>query len=111
MPAASATALHAGVVEPSTKMVTVAPGSAVPETVGEGEVVEPSAGASTTGEAGAVASTVKVRGIEVAVGPELFAAVATATCGPSPNAGATVHDQLPEASAVVVQAGVVLPSR
>lgn len=77
VPLAEATTVQAGVVEPSTKTVTVLPASAVPVTVGLDELVAPSVGAVMTGAAGAVESTVKCRGA-VAADALLAASVATA---------------------------------
>ena len=110
LPAASATTLQATVLLPSTKIFTVKPGSALPETVGEGLVRAPSAGAVTVGDCGAVASIITVRDTDDAFMPALFEAVATKLCGPSESAVPTVQLQAPRASAVVVHTGVVPPS-
>lgn len=94
LPTASATAVHAGVVEPSMNTDTVEPGSALPETVGEADVVAPSAGAVSTGTAGPWVSTVKSRRVELL---ELLPAESRATAiklwAPSVSAVAGVHDQ------------------
>lgn len=87
--------------------VTSAPGSPVPEMVGDGLFVEePAAGAATAGATGATVSTVVDTGTE---GDEVFPAgsvwVAANRCVPSGRAEPSVQDHVPSAATVVVHTG------
>ncbi|EAU68165.1 Pea-VEAacid family [Stigmatella aurantiaca DW4/3-1] len=93
---------------PSTMMLTVLPGSAVPLYVGVlSLVIEPLAGVVTTGATGAVASTVKLFVLdEGLVLPATSVAVARTVCGPSASGVVGVKLQLPLAFAVAVPTDV-----
>jgi hypothetical protein len=109
-PAAFAMAVQTGVVPPSTKTLTVALGSLVPAYTGMLLVVALAAGAVMTGATGAVVSTVKGVIADGALVPAVVVAVAATVCGPSASAGLTSQRHSPVDDAVVMHAGVLLPS-
>lgn len=101
LPDGLTTAMHIGV--PPSLMVTVAPGSPVPLSVGCVPLsTAPAAGVLTTGARGAVASTTNGRVATGLVFPAGSVAVTFSVCGPSASGVPGVQLQFPSASAVAV---------
>lgn len=109
MPPTVTTVVHTTVPVGWSVTLITAPGSPVPEMIGELEgVVLPLVGAKTTGAAGAVVSIVNFSGAVGLVLPATSLAVTASVWGPLAIGRLGVQDQLPLASAIVVQIGTPL---